>query len=385
MRPFHCPPTRRFWAPPLAAWVSAPLCAQSPPPPVPAPAGPGRSDGTGRSRGHGPPGQPREVARHQEERRRWCMDSINATELGRFPDADVADSLAHLPGITITRTTGGEGVKINVRGLGPRVQHRLAQQPHSRHRRRRPRPGLRRAAVRSHLRRRRAQVAAGLGARGQHRRHRQPAHRQPLRQPRLSCRRARRRQHTIRCRTCTAASILGLRRATPTPTTRWASCSAPCTRTNNLRTDSLNAYNQADYGPTQLSVRSDRTIPPSGASLRPLPAASPSVRSSTRRSATRCPAISNGGPRSAFTLTADVIYTRLRDPQIGYNESYYFRSTRPIRTATRLGRCRRSTTDWSPARTVDEFQPEMVNNTMNRKSNTWLYGLNGTLGASTTS
>ena len=45
------------------------------------------------------------------------MDSINSTELGRFPDADVADSLAHLPGITIDRTTGGEGQKITVRGL----------------------------------------------------------------------------------------------------------------------------------------------------------------------------------------------------------------------------------------------------------------------------
>src|SRR5215472_7374573 len=45
------------------------------------------------------------------------MDSINSTELGRFPDADVADSLAHLPGITIERTTGGEGQKITVRGL----------------------------------------------------------------------------------------------------------------------------------------------------------------------------------------------------------------------------------------------------------------------------
>src|SRR4051812_35618362 len=42
------------------------------------------------------------------------LDSINATELGRFPDADVADSLSHLPGITLSRTTGGEGVKINV-------------------------------------------------------------------------------------------------------------------------------------------------------------------------------------------------------------------------------------------------------------------------------
>src|SRR5580700_809975 len=47
------------------------------------------------------------------------LDSLNSTELGRFPDDDVADSLEHLPGITIERTTGGEGQKINVRGLGP--------------------------------------------------------------------------------------------------------------------------------------------------------------------------------------------------------------------------------------------------------------------------
>src|SRR5580704_8032333 len=47
------------------------------------------------------------------------VDSINAEELGRFPDADVADSLEHLPGITISRTTGGEGITVNVRGLGP--------------------------------------------------------------------------------------------------------------------------------------------------------------------------------------------------------------------------------------------------------------------------
>src|ERR1700690_1514041 len=47
------------------------------------------------------------------------LDSINATELGRFPDADVADSLEHLPGITISRTTGGEGITVTVRGLGP--------------------------------------------------------------------------------------------------------------------------------------------------------------------------------------------------------------------------------------------------------------------------
>src|SRR5512140_2802451 len=47
------------------------------------------------------------------------QDSIDSEELGRFPDSDVADSLQHLPGITITRTTGGEGQKVSVRGFGP--------------------------------------------------------------------------------------------------------------------------------------------------------------------------------------------------------------------------------------------------------------------------
>jgi len=46
------------------------------------------------------------------------MDSINATELGRFPDDNVADSLSHINGISISRTTGGEGQYVGVRGLG---------------------------------------------------------------------------------------------------------------------------------------------------------------------------------------------------------------------------------------------------------------------------
>jgi outer membrane cobalamin receptor len=46
------------------------------------------------------------------------LDSINSTELGRFPDSDVADSLQHITGITINRTTGGEGQYVSVRGLG---------------------------------------------------------------------------------------------------------------------------------------------------------------------------------------------------------------------------------------------------------------------------
>lgn len=47
------------------------------------------------------------------------QDSIVAEDLGRFPDANVADSLSHVPGITLQRTHGGEGQYINVRGLGP--------------------------------------------------------------------------------------------------------------------------------------------------------------------------------------------------------------------------------------------------------------------------
>jgi iron complex outermembrane recepter protein len=47
------------------------------------------------------------------------QDSISATELGRFPDDNVADSLSHITGVAITRTAGGEGIKVSVRGLGP--------------------------------------------------------------------------------------------------------------------------------------------------------------------------------------------------------------------------------------------------------------------------
>lgn len=45
------------------------------------------------------------------------LDSISATELGRFPDDDVADSLSHINGISISRTTGGDGSYVGVRGL----------------------------------------------------------------------------------------------------------------------------------------------------------------------------------------------------------------------------------------------------------------------------
>lgn len=47
------------------------------------------------------------------------QDSISATELGRFPDDNVADSLSHITGVAIQRAPGGEGLSVSVRGLGP--------------------------------------------------------------------------------------------------------------------------------------------------------------------------------------------------------------------------------------------------------------------------
>ncbi|MEE3623436.1 TonB-dependent receptor [Nitrospirillum sp. BR 11752] len=46
------------------------------------------------------------------------MDSIAQEDLGKFPDANVAESLQRVPGISIDRSSG-EGQKVTVRGLGP--------------------------------------------------------------------------------------------------------------------------------------------------------------------------------------------------------------------------------------------------------------------------
>jgi iron complex outermembrane recepter protein len=47
-----------------------------------------------------------------------AVDSIVAEDIGKFPDNNLADSMARLPGVNIDRT-GGEGKTISVRGLSP--------------------------------------------------------------------------------------------------------------------------------------------------------------------------------------------------------------------------------------------------------------------------
>lgn len=44
-------------------------------------------------------------------------DAINAEDIGKFPDANIADSLGRITGIQVGRSTGGEGQFVSVRGL----------------------------------------------------------------------------------------------------------------------------------------------------------------------------------------------------------------------------------------------------------------------------
>ena len=48
----------------------------------------------------------------------FIVDAIAAEDLGKFPDQNVAESLQRITGVAITRTVGGEGQSVSVRGLG---------------------------------------------------------------------------------------------------------------------------------------------------------------------------------------------------------------------------------------------------------------------------
>lgn len=46
------------------------------------------------------------------------VDSIQAEDLGKFPDANLAESIQRIPGVQVTRDATGEASDINMRGLG---------------------------------------------------------------------------------------------------------------------------------------------------------------------------------------------------------------------------------------------------------------------------
>src|SRR5882762_10756620 len=47
------------------------------------------------------------------------VDSISAEDLGKFPDANVAESLQRITGVAIDRNQVGEGQTVTIRGFGP--------------------------------------------------------------------------------------------------------------------------------------------------------------------------------------------------------------------------------------------------------------------------
>jgi TonB-dependent receptor len=46
------------------------------------------------------------------------IDQVNAEDIGKFPDTNIAEAFNRIPGITITRDIDGEGTDISIRGLG---------------------------------------------------------------------------------------------------------------------------------------------------------------------------------------------------------------------------------------------------------------------------
>jgi TonB-dependent receptor len=294
------------------------------------------------------------------------LDSINAEEMGRFPDADVADSLEHLPGITISRTTGGEGITVNVRGLGPQynittLNNRiLATDDDGR--------DLAFDVLPSEIISgadvlKSTQASALEGSIG----------------------------GTVNLRTASPFDNPGLHGGVHAEGNdndmsdlKGSKFSAFVSDTNDdrtlgfllgavhsdtkIRTDSLNAYNQNIYGPTTYPFTD-----PNGTPLAATPCCITfgSIFDDKKRDALS--GSLEWRPNSDLKIVADGLWTHLNDPQIGYNESYYFPSPDSIGTT------------WSnpvvkngvvTGITVSQFQPEMVNNTVDRVVTTSMFGLN---------
>ena len=315
------------------------------------------------------------------------LDSINAEELGRFPDADVADSLEHLPGITIDRTTGGEGQKVTVRGFGPQynivtLNNRiLATDDDGRDLAFDVLP----SEVISGADVLKSSEASALeGSIG----------------------------GTVNLRTASPFDNRGFHGGVHAEgddntmsNLKGDKFSAFVSNTfaddtvgfllggvisdNKLRTDSLNAYNQNIYGPSYYDpdgvgpslfpTPTTPGVPPTPTSI-PLVATPNSLTFGSIFDEKKREALSGSlewRPSDAFKIVADGLWTHLQDPQVGYNQSYYFPYTTDLN----------GNPTWSnptvqngliTAVTSNNFTPEIVNNTTNRNVVTTLEGLKAT-------
>ena len=302
------------------------------------------------------------------------LDSINSEELGRFPDADVADSLEHLPGITIDRTTGGEGQKVTVRGFGPQynivtLNNRiLATDDDGRDLAFDVLPSevISGADVLKS-----SEASAMEGSIG----------------------------GTVNLRTASAFDNPGLHSGVHAEgnyndmsTLYGRKFSAFVTDTmfddtfgfllagvvsdNHTRTDALNAYSQNYYGPAAYPF----TANPGDPGSVPLVATPCCITFGSIFDDKKREALSGSlewRPTDAFKIAVDGLWTKLEDDQIGYNQSYYFP----------YGTDQNGNPTWSnptisngivTAVTSNNFTPEIVNNTIDRNVVTSLYGVKAT-------
>ncbi|MEC4591927.1 TonB-dependent receptor [Nitrospirillum amazonense] len=297
------------------------------------------------------------------------LDSINSTELGRFPDADVADSLAHLPGITISRTTGGEGQKVSVRGLGAQYNivtwnnRVLATDDDGR--------DLAFDVLPSEV-----ITAADV-----------------LKSPQASALEGSI-GGTVNLRTASPFDNPGLHGGVHAEgdyndmstlhgqkytaflsdtdsTGTWGILIGAVHSDNNIRTDSLNAYQQNIYGPNTYPF--DGSGNPHALAATPCCITFGSIYDEKKRDAVS--GSIEWRPTDTLKIAVDGLWTRLQDPQVGYNESYYFP----------YGSDQNGNPTWNNATyqngiisgvSVNDFQPEMVNNTVARKVDTSLVGIN---------
>jgi len=303
------------------------------------------------------------------------QDSIDAEELGRFPDSDVADSLQHLPGITIDRTTGGEGQKVSVRGFGPQynivtLNNRiLATDDDARDLAFDVLPSEVISAADVLKSTQASALEGSIGG-------------------------------TVNLRTASPfekrgfhggahvegnyndmSEMYGKKFSAFIENTMFDDTLGFLVggvySNNKTRTDSLNAYNQSIYGPTSYPFEGgDGAVP---VAVTPNSITFGSIFDDKKREALS--GSLEWRPNDSFKLIADGLWTKLQDNQQGYNQSYYF----PYGTYFPNGPDQPVPT-WSNA-TVDNglitavtssaFQPEIVNNTIDRNVVTSLYGLRG--------
>ena len=68
--------------------------------------------------GHRPCARRSSRRRNDKRQATGFVDTINSEDMGKFPDSNIAESINRIPGVLITREVTGEGINIQIRGLG---------------------------------------------------------------------------------------------------------------------------------------------------------------------------------------------------------------------------------------------------------------------------